>query len=68
MTKLELENIISQKGNLKNLPNTVLVDFLDKLSLDFEETKEKLIKLTFHLDNIEELYNITLKEYQERIK
>jgi hypothetical protein len=68
MTKLELENIISQKSNLKNLPNTVLVDFLDKLSSEFETTKENLIKLTYHIDNIEELYNLTLKEYQQRTK
>jgi hypothetical protein len=66
MTKLELENIVSQQGNLKNLPNTVLIDFMDKLTLEFESTKEKIIGLTLHLDKIEELYNLTLKEYQNR--
>ena len=66
MTKLELENIVSQKSNLKNLPNTVLVNFLQKLSDEFEVTKQDIINKTHHLDKIEDLYNITLKEYQLR--
>lgn len=66
MTKLELENIISQKSNLKNLPNSVLVSFLQKLSDEFEVTKQNIISKTVHLDNVEELYNFTLKEYQSR--
>ena len=66
MTKLELENIVSQKSNLKNLPNTVLVNFLQKLNEEFEVTKQDIINKTLHLDKIEDLYNITLKEYQLR--
>ena len=66
MTKLELENIISQKSNLKNLPNTVLVNFLQKLSDEFEVTKNEIIGKTHHLDKVEELYNNILKEYQLR--
>jgi hypothetical protein len=38
------------------------------LTTDFEETKEKIINLTFYLDKVEELYNSILKEYQNRIK
>jgi len=67
MTKLELENIVSQMTNLKNLPNTLIIDSLDKLTEEFEVTKQTLINLTLHLDKIEELYNITLKEYQNRV-
>ena len=66
MTKLELENIVSQKSNLKNLPNTVLINFLQKLNDEFEVTKQDIINKTHHLDKIEDLYNITLKEYQLR--
>ena len=66
MTKLELENIVSQKSNLKNLPNTVLVNFLQKLSDEFEITKNEIIDKTHHLDKVEELYNNILKEYQLR--
>ena len=66
MTKLELENIVSQKSNLKNLPNTVLINFLQKLNDEFEVTKQDIINKTHHLDKVEDLYNITLKEYQLR--
>jgi hypothetical protein len=67
MTKIELEGIISQKSNLKNLPNSTLVEFMDKLTLDFETTKQNLINLTIHLDKVEEIYNFILKEYQNRV-
>lgn len=68
MTKEELIEIKEQQKDLKNLPNSKLVEIMDKLSLEFDETKENLIKYTYHLDNIELMYNITLKEYQERNK
>jgi len=67
MTKLELDTIESQKTNLKNLPNTVLVSFLENLNNGFELTKQDIISKTLHLDRIEELYNIVLKEYQVRV-
>jgi hypothetical protein len=67
MTKLELDTIESQKTNLKNLPNTVLVSFLENLNNGFESTKQDIINKTLHLDKIEELYNIVLKEYQTRV-
>lgn len=66
MTKQELENIIIQQQNLKNLPNTKLVEFMDKLSVEFEITKQNIINTTIYLDKLEELYNNTLKEYQTR--
>lgn len=66
MTKLELQNIISQINNLNNFPNTVILNNLDLLSSEFEKTKNEIIQLTYHLDKIEELYNKTLKEYESR--
>jgi hypothetical protein len=45
-----------------------LIENLDLLSSDFEETKEKIINLTYYLDKLEELYNNTLQEYQNRVK
>lgn len=66
MTKIEIENIVSQINNLKNCPNSVIVNNLDLLSNEFEKTKNDIIKLTYHLDRIEDLYNKTLKEYQSR--
>lgn len=66
MKKEEFENIIKEQSNLKNLPNQKLVEFMDLLSSDFESTKENIINSTRYLDKVEELYNHTLKVYQER--
>lgn len=68
MTREEFTEITELQKDLKNLPNTKLVQLMDKLSLEFDETKENLIKYTYHLDNVELMYNNTLKEYQERNK
>jgi hypothetical protein len=40
---------------------------MDFLNDDFQETKEMIINLTYHLDNIEEMYNKILKEHESRI-
>lgn len=66
MKKEEFENIVKEQSNLKNLPNQKLVEFMDLLSSDFEATKESIINSTRYLDKVEELYNRTLKVYQER--
>ncbi len=66
MLKEEFENIIKEQSNLKNLPNTTLVNFMDLLTNDFEVTKDNIIKQTIYLDKLEELYNNILKTYQER--
>jgi hypothetical protein len=39
---------------------------MDFLSDDFEETKNLIIELTVHLDNIETLYDRVLKEHTAR--
>ena len=66
MRKEEFENIIKEQSNLKDLPNQKLVEFMDLLSSDFEGTKQNIIDSTLYLDKVEELYNNTLKVYQER--
>jgi hypothetical protein len=66
MTKLDLENIKSQVSNLKNLPNNILISNMDILNKEFELTKSKIIELTYHLDKIEELYELMIKEHQTR--
>jgi len=68
MTKLELETIVSQLPNLKNLPNNVLINFMDLLTTDFEDTKKKILELTYHLDSVEEYYNTIIKEFENRTK
>ena len=68
MKKEELDKIINEQSNLKNLPNSELIKFMEMLTDDFETTKENIINLTYYLDKVEELYNLTLKEYQSRGK
>jgi hypothetical protein len=52
----------------KSLPNKDLEFGLEKISEDFESTKELLIKLSLHLDSLEENYNKILSEYKSRNK
>lgn len=67
MTEQELKNIISEQKNIQSKPNKILIEYMDKLSSEFETTKEKIIQLTYHLDIVEDLYNKVLKEYQNRV-
>jgi hypothetical protein len=62
----KFKEILDSQSNLKDLPNTKLVEYLDLLSSDFDSTKESIIKSTFYLDSVEELYNKVLKVYQDR--
>ena len=66
MEKKDYDIIFGQIQNLKNLPNNKLVDWMDKLSYDFETKKAQIINLTLELDNVELLYNSILKEFQNR--
>jgi len=54
--------------NYKSLPNKELENALSFLSEDFEKTKELIVKLTHHLDGVEQNYNNILKEYKKRTK
>jgi hypothetical protein len=62
----KFKEILDSQPKLKDLPNTKLVEYLDLLSLDFDSTKESIIKSTLYLDSVEELYNRVLKVYQDR--
>ena len=66
MNKEEFENIVKELGDLKNIPNTKLIEIIDKLTTDFDTTKNNIIGLTLYLDKVEEMYNKTLNEYQTR--
>ena len=61
-----MDRLTNIQKNLKDLPNTKLVEFMDLLSSDFETTKQSIINSTIYLDKIEELYNNVLNTYQER--
>lgn len=62
----KFKEILDAQSSLKDLPNTKLIEYLDLLSSSFDSTKESIIKSTLYLDSIEELYNRTLKVYQDR--
>jgi hypothetical protein len=66
MKNEEFQHIVEEQKNLKDLPNTKLVEFMDLLSSDFESAKQSIINSTIYLDKIEELYNNVLTIYQER--
>jgi hypothetical protein len=52
----------------KTKSNKDLIFVMDFLQKDFEVTKDSLLKLTHHLDKIENIYNTILKEYENRTK
>ena len=54
MTKEELEQIIDSQKDLKNIPNSTLILQMDLLTQDFDDTKEKIISMTYYLDKVEE--------------
>lgn len=68
MKKEILEEIAKNQRELQNLPNAKLVEMLDFLSQEFDDTKDHLIKMTYYLDNIELMYNNILKEHESRVK
>lgn len=67
MTKEQFDSILNNQSQLKEVPNNELINSLDLLSGDFEETKTKIINMTHYLDKVEELYNKYLSEYNTRV-
>ena len=66
MNKEEFENIIELQKELKGQPNSKLIEVMEKLTTEFDFTKENIINSTIYLDKVEELYNNILKEYESR--
>lgn len=66
MNKEEFETILKEITDLKNLPNSKLIEIMDRITTDFETTKTNIINMTVYLDKLEELYNKTLSEYESR--
>ena len=66
MNKEEFENILKLQSELKDQPNSKLIEVMDKLTTEFDLTKDTIIKSTLYLDKVEELYNNILNEYQSR--
>ena len=64
--KINYEQVTEIISDIQNRGNKDLVQVMDYLGEDFEETKNLIVELTKHLDNIENLYNSVLKEYKKR--
>ena len=59
----EILLIIKDYKEKSNKDLKLAMDFIQE---DFTVTKENLLKLTNHLDKLENTYNLLLKEYNER--
>lgn len=64
--KEEYEKALEIIKDYKSRSNKDLMFAMDKINNDFEFTKKQLIDLSFHLDKLEESYNLLLKEYNTR--
>jgi hypothetical protein len=53
MNKEEFENIIELQKELKNQPNSKLIEVMEKLTSEFDFTKENIINSTIYLDKVE---------------
>lgn len=62
----EYEKALEIINDYKSRTNKDLMFAMDKINEDFEFTKKQLIDLSFHLDKLEESYNLLLKEYKTR--
>ena len=62
------EKVLRIVKDYKSQSNKDLVFAMDFIQDDFTNTKETLVKLTHHLDKLENTYNLILKEYEKRNK
>ena len=53
MNKEEFENIIELQKELKGQPNSKLIEVMEKLTTEFDFTKENIINSTIYLDKVE---------------
>lgn len=61
-----IEEVVEKLKDVENLSNKDLTELMDHLQEDFTKTKQAIIDLTYHLDNVEILYNKINKEYERR--
>jgi predicted RND superfamily exporter protein len=65
-SKIDVEKLNTIITEIKSSDNQELVQAMDFLTEDFEETKQMIVNLSIHLDNVENLYNKILVEYNSR--
>ena len=64
--KVKSVEIIKIINEHKERPNKDLMLAMDFIQEDFEMTKDTVIKLTHHLDKLENTYNLLHKEFTSR--
>jgi len=61
----KINNIVN---NLNDSSNNEIIYALDFLNVDFEQTKDAIVRMTKHLDTVEVVYDKLLKELENRTK
>ena len=61
----KINNIVN---NLNDSSNSDIIYVLDFLNIDFEQTKDAIVRMTKHLDTVEVVYDKLLKELDNRTK
>jgi len=64
--KIKSQEILEIIKNHKDSSNKDLQLAMDFIQEDFKITKDSILKLTHHLDKLENTYNLLYKEYSER--
>ena len=65
MDPSKIKEIINEPKNQSNID---LIECMDFLSNEHEKLKDTILKLTYHLDEVEFSYNKILEEYKNRTK
>jgi hypothetical protein len=65
--KINVEQVTQIIQEIDSRPNSDLTKVMDFLREDFDETKDMIINLTKHLDNIETMYDLVHNEYKKRV-
>jgi predicted RND superfamily exporter protein len=68
MTNEEFIKILDLYKDSKTKSNGELTKAMDILTQTYDEIKTKIIDLTHYLDNVENIYNKILSEYNSRVK
>jgi hypothetical protein len=63
ITSEEILEIINERKEKSNKDLEIAMKFVKE---DFDQTKEALLKMSLHLDKLENTYNVLLKEYKGR--
>lgn len=62
------DKLLDVVTDVENKSNKDLFTTLNELSLEFNKTKDLIIDLTRHLDNVERMYNVVNNEIEKRTK